>query len=135
MTVLDASVVGAWAFSDERSDDADRLLDEVAQRGAVVPSHWPIETANLMLTAARRNRLTAPERDAFLRSLLDLPIRVVEVASHDLFEILVLADQCRLTAYDAGYLWLAVREHLPLATKDDALIRAAQSTGTRLRSL
>lgn len=135
MTVLDASVVGAWAFSDERSENADRLLTQVGQHGAVVPSHWPIETANLLLSAVRRDRRSVPERDAFLKYLFDLPIRVVEVAPCDLTEVLAVAEKHRLTAYDAAYLWLATRERLPLATKDDALIRAAGDTGTDLRPL
>lgn len=84
MTVLGASVVGARALSDERSENADRPLTEVGQHGAVVPCHWPIETANLLLTAVRRHCLSASERDAFLTCLFDLPIRVVEVAPRDL---------------------------------------------------
>ncbi|AXC11496.1 hypothetical protein ACPOL_2172 [Acidisarcina polymorpha] len=40
-----------------------------------------------------------------------------------------LAEKHRLTAYDAGYLELALRSALPLATLDDALRRAARLEG------
>ena len=43
-----------------------------------------------------------------------------------------LAEQHRLSAYDAAYLELALRLGLPLATADRALIAAAQAVGVPL---
>jgi len=37
--------------------------------------------------------------------------------------------------YDAAYLELSVREHLPLATLDQALAKAAKATGVELLSV
>ncbi len=39
--VLDASLTLSWYFDDERTADADALLDQVADHGACVPSLWP----------------------------------------------------------------------------------------------
>ena len=44
-------------------------------------------------------------------------------------EILALARAQGLTTYDAAYLELAIRRCLPLLTKDEALIAAAERTG------
>ena len=44
-------------------------------------------------------------------------------------EIMALARAQRLTTYDAAYLELAIRQGMPLVTKDEALIAAAERTG------
>jgi predicted nucleic acid-binding protein len=46
--------------------------------------------------------------------------------------VISLAREQSLTAYDAAYLHLAMREGLPLATQDDALILAANRVGVPL---
>ena len=43
-----------------------------------------------------------------------------------------MAEQYRLTAYDAAYLELAQRNGLPLATLDEALQAAANKAGVGL---
>jgi predicted nucleic acid-binding protein len=66
----------------------------------------------------------------FLRTLPALRIRVVDPPSYDgLFD---LAERHTLTAYDAAYLDLAIREGLPLASLDAALVRAARATGVAI---
>lgn len=46
--------------------------------------------------------------------------------------VLALARAHRLSAYDAAYLELAIREGLPLATRDAALRSAAADVGVAL---
>jgi predicted nucleic acid-binding protein len=46
--------------------------------------------------------------------------------------VLNLARSKALSAYDASYLELATRRGVPLATKDDALAKAAQRMGVTL---
>jgi predicted nucleic acid-binding protein len=46
--------------------------------------------------------------------------------------LIQLARSHRLSLYDAIYLDLAMREHLPLATVDTALARAAEAAGVAL---
>jgi len=46
--------------------------------------------------------------------------------------VLELARSQRLSACDASYLELAVRHGIPLATKDDALAKAALRAGVTL---
>jgi predicted nucleic acid-binding protein len=47
-------------------------------------------------------------------------------------QILPLARPYHLSAYDAAYLELAIRERLPLATLDDDFRRAASFAGAAL---
>ena len=80
----------------------------------------------------RRGRLARGERDAFLKRLTSMPIRIETAASDDAIRLLPYADAHGLTAYDAAYLELSHRMGLPLATLDAALARAAGEAGVRL---
>jgi predicted nucleic acid-binding protein len=130
LCVLDSSAALGWMLPDEAGDAAAALLDAVETGGAVVPSLWPLEIANALLMAERRQRLTAPEADEARGIVGGLPIQIepmpVARAMHD---ITSLARSHGLTAYDASYLELAVRRALPLATQDAALRRAASACG------
>ena len=131
--VLDNSVALAWCFEDEQTPAIMALLDRVADAGAVAPQLWPVEAFNGLLTAERRGRSDREVRDRLAGFLQALPIRIDdETASRSWTTTAHLADQHRLTAYDATYLELAMRHGLPLATTDTALIAAARVAGVQL---
>ena len=59
------------------------------------------------------------------------------LATHRRIRIIIgtaldVARSQRLSDYDAGYLELAMRRGIPLATKDDALAKAARRVGVSL---
>ena len=91
---------------------------------------WPTEVANGFLVAERRGRLTVAETVRSLARLSALPIRIVPAASDAVWDrVLDLAREHDLTAYDAAYLELAIRERAALATLDSALRSAAHRAG------
>ena len=47
-------------------------------------------------------------------------------------EVLELSDKHELSAYDAAYLELAIRNHSPLATLDQNLKSVAKTAGVRV---
>jgi predicted nucleic acid-binding protein len=131
--VIDASVALSWCFADEHSDYADRVLHRLAEDEAVAPAIWALELANGMLVAMRRGRLTAAEVSQVCQLILDLPITLEDLTlERGLGGVLQLADAQALTAYDAAYLDLAMREALPLAALDDDLRAAATRVGVQL---
>ena len=84
-------------------------------------------------TAERRGRMNAAAQAAFLDRLRMLPIAIEHRPAAWLAQqILPLARTYKLSAYDAAYLELAIREGLPLATLDDDLRRAASAAGVAL---
>jgi predicted nucleic acid-binding protein len=128
--VLDASITAAWCFEDEADPAVDGLLDGLKTQGAIVPVLWPLEVANVLLQAERRGRITMTTVDGRLAAFAALPITVDTSPWHRLrVAMLALARLYRLTAYDAAYLELAIRERLPLATRDKALMRACDAAG------
>lgn len=128
--VLDASMAAAWFFADEASAAGWTLLDRVAAEGALVPSLWHLEVANLLTMAERRQRLTRAAAGSIAETLLQLPIAVdPETPDRALGAIRSLAESEKLTAYDAAYLELSIRAALPLASRDKALLQAAERLG------
>jgi predicted nucleic acid-binding protein len=131
--VLDSSATLAWIFDDETTDAIRAVFDQVAVAGAVVPSLWRLGVANSLTMAVRRHRVDHQFRQASLADLALLDI-VVDQQTNSMawLETMRLADQFRLSLYDASYLELAIRRKLPLASLDQDLNAAALATGTRV---
>lgn len=121
--VVDASVALCLAFRDEGLPYGVAAVDAIVEGGAVTPSIFWYEVRNALVVSERRNRITQDRSNAFLTLLGDLPISIVALPPPP--DVLDLARQLQLSVYDAAYLELAVREALPLASLDKALIAAA----------
>jgi predicted nucleic acid-binding protein len=64
-----------------------------------------------------------------------LPIEIMAPSMEESFgEVRALAQAHSLTAYDARYIHLAMREGIPVATRDRAIIAAAPKLGVALVS-
>ncbi len=131
--VLDCSVSMTWWFVDEVDDYADRVLDALDDAAALVPSIWPLEVANALLVAERRSRFTPADTWRTLDNLRALPIIIDEERSvTTIANVVSLAREYKLSAYDGAYLELATRLGLPLASRDRALIEAGERCGVSL---
>ncbi len=131
--VLDASMAIAWMFVDERTDSSQQALRRVLVEGAVVPSLWRLEVANVLRNAVRRGRCSNGYASRNLNRLALLTILVdPQTDQHAWGDTRQLALGQDLTLYDAAYLELARRLAQPLATRDDALIRAAGDVGVEV---
>ena len=75
----------------------------------------------------RRGRISEEHAERFIASLGNLQVRLVDPPSYE--PVFALADHYKLSVYDAAYLELAIRERLPLASRDKELIRAARQSG------
>ena len=128
--VVDCSVTMAWVLRDESSALAESALDQVTAHGAVAPTLWWVEVRNVLLTAERRGRLTPEDTSLALAAIEALGIRLDHAP--DGGALLRLARAHRLTAYDALYLELSIRQQRPLATLDHRLSTAAQAEGLEL---
>ncbi|HEY5210520.1 MAG TPA: type II toxin-antitoxin system VapC family toxin [Stellaceae bacterium] len=125
--VLDASMALAWLFEDERGPAEQTILDRVRMDGAIVPSLWRLEVANVLRYAVLRQRSTEKLAAANLADLTELPIALDdETNRHAWGRTRELANEYRLSVYDATYLELALRRKLPLASRDGELNRAAR---------
>lgn len=134
--VLDSAMALSWFLPGEGSAETELVLQRVTAAGALVPSLWLLEVADVLLMAERRQRLTLAQRVRALTALGSLPIATdTETATHAWAQTIALAEAHGLTVYDATYLELALRAGLPLATLDEALARAGRTTGVAVLGL
>jgi len=131
--VIDASLALAWCFPDEASEYADGVLVALEGRTVMVPPVWALEITNAVLVAERRKRAKLADVRRFVELLGGLTIieqsqTVIDTVS----SVLPLARQYGLSAFDAAYLDVAVRQGAPLATLDSTLERAGRSAGIKI---
>lgn len=131
--VVDASVALAWALPDESSPYAEAALTVVEQEGLRVPELWARELASGLAVAYKRKRITVDDSEIFLAALSRLNIEVEQVPP-----VTAIRDGLKsaigfgLTAYDAAYVDLALRDRLVLATLDSAMRKAAEQHGVSI---
>jgi predicted nucleic acid-binding protein len=130
---IDASVALAWCFPDEAGNYADGVLVALEGQAMLVPVVWGLEIANAILAGERSQRLRQPEIRRFITLLESLStVQDVQPAGDHVSNVLPLARECGLSAYDAAYLELSIRHGAPLATLDGKLRKAAQKAGVRI---
>jgi predicted nucleic acid-binding protein len=133
--VLDNSITMRWLFGDGSPSDqayAKQVLAAISDGNVVVPSIWCLEVSNVIARAENKYGLTEAHSSEFVHTLQQVHIHVdPETCRHAMSNTLQLARRYKLSAYDAAYLELALREGLPLATLDEGLKEAAKKTGAK----
>lgn len=133
--VLDNSVTMRWLFGDGSPTDqayAKHVLASIADGNVLVPGVWSLEVANVIARAESKYGLTEARSSEFIHALQQMHIQVdPETSDHAMRNTLQLARRYNLSAYDAAYLELALREGLPLATLDAGIEKAAKKAGAR----
>jgi predicted nucleic acid-binding protein len=126
----------AWLFRSQRSELSRSVLRRVIAEGAVVPSIWRLEVANVLRTSIRRRLCT----EAYAANCL-LRLRKVRISTDAETDRQAwgatreLSRVHNLTLYDAAYLELAIRLQEPIASLDIALLNAARMGGVEVLGL
>ena len=115
MVVVDASALAAVLFAEPAGA---AMVDRLVHHELHVPAGFYFELTNI----ARSKALMRPaDKPAFEASLQDGLLYPIVVDGVNFLEVLRLAVETRLSAYDASYLWLARRLDVPLVTLDKKL--------------
>lgn len=120
IVVVDASALAAVAFQEP---EAQAMRDRLEGHSLVAPQLLAYELANVAVTKLRRHPREAATIQAGLAAILaaDFEIYWSDVNHVD---VVTVAQQTGLTAYDAAYLWLARHLDAELVTLDGDLARA-----------
>lgn len=115
--MVDSSVIVKWLNkeNEERLDNADRLLKDV-QKGKInlcTPDLAKYEVSNALLI---KKHLTVTESKIVLGYLFALPIELVALNKDLAKETYKIADDLKITFYDACFIALAKRERATLVT-------------------
>ena len=120
----------AWCFEDEADAYSDAVLNVLRDGRALVPALWSYEVASVLVVSERRRRLRRADSASFLEMLAALPLEIQGADGIPLIGMLMdLGREFRLSAYDLTYLALAMRERVPLATRDMRLRDTARAAG------
>lgn len=122
--VIDASSCLKWAFEEEDSETAKRILDDYQNRKILLlsPDIWQYEITNALASAVLRKKILQRKATQLLAVLLEVKPEQVSVDSILKF-CLKNAIRYHISAYDSVYVTLAERSHLRFITADDKLVR------------
>ena len=127
--VIDTNVIAYFLLGTERFvDEARDFMTALVEAWA--PAGWEAELANVLWMATRHNVLSLDE--AAKRLTLADGLGVHAVPNRTLWQgALVRAHQANTAVYDTLFVELAVREQLPLATFDRAVLKAFPGVAAR----
>ena len=131
--VVDCSITLAWFLEDERSKFTDQILGAIDLGEYWAPSVWRLEMLNGLMMAERRKRIDRARRIESVDQVARLNVRL-DPTLPNMTAVGALAERHGLTAYDAAYLELAVRQRFGLVTQDRELVRAADAEGLLVQS-
>lgn len=116
--VIDASALAAVMFDEP---DSDGVISAIGRSSLVAPYLMEFEVASVCAKKIRAH----PNQQSFLLAAFALMERLdIEVAPVDLSAVIELAQDTRVTVYDACYLWLARTLKCQLLTLDKRLAAA-----------
>jgi predicted nucleic acid-binding protein len=128
--VIDASFVASLILPDEHNKKSEEMLLLASQSDILAPALWPFEVANLLIFAQRRKRISSALLPKLSDAIDALPVMVESpLTSRQRRDVIALANEQDLTAYDSAYLELAMRSGSSLLTLDTKLKRAAKIVG------
>lgn len=125
--VLDCSVACSFLLGDETDNYADKVLNSLQSKKAIVPALFLFEVTNVLKTSVNQKRCNKSQAISLLECLSALPIAIYQYKSPKQMQgVLDIALDYNLSAYDASYLFLSKHFAIPLATLDRQLIKAAE---------
>lgn len=131
--VVDASIAMGWLLRSQTSRLTIAAEEALMDGSGWIPDHFGIEIARALRNHERRVLLRPSLLDEALFQLRRLPLKPdPERMLHRLADVVGLARRHGLRVADAGYLDLALRLNLPLATRDAPLALAAEAAGATL---
>ena len=119
--VVDASAIGAVVFGEPNGAT---VAAHIEDESLVAPSLIDHELANIAWKKIRRHPAQRLQIVAAMSAVPRLQIKRLPVPIDD---VLSLAVDTGLSAYDASYLWLAMSRDIELVTLDDELARINES--------
>jgi predicted nucleic acid-binding protein len=124
--ILDASAAIAYLLSEPGCEKIEQLLIDHPEAHA--PYHWHAEVGNVLLGQLKKDALTENELIE-LNPELTFSIGSQQTHYQSSLALAAAAKKHGLTAYDVGYLILAIDLKGILCTLDTALIQAAKKAG------
>lgn len=120
MIVVDTNVIAYLVIRGQQTATAERILQ--ADPNWIAPYLWRSEFRNILVNYMRQEIITLDEA----RSYMGSAAKVINDAEYAIpsADVLDLALQSNLSAYDCEFVALAMRQQLPLISADKKIVRA-----------
>ncbi|MCK5579966.1 MAG: type II toxin-antitoxin system VapC family toxin [Candidatus Omnitrophica bacterium] len=122
----------SWCLNEETVETSSKILKSIIKNEIVVPCLWVYEVTNTLTTSVRRNKLSVAETHHLINDIQLLPIEFDKPTIEDMFSIFNIANEHKLSAYDAAYIELALRTNTPIASFDKDVIKVAKKLGIKI---
>lgn len=119
--VIDTSALAALLFGEPGAEEVANRIQGVT---LVCPQLLPFELGSVCLKKIQQH---PEQRSSLLEAHAFLDRMEIAEGKVDVNEIVLLAEDKRLTVYDASYLWLARKLGVELITLDKKLTNAVRS--------
>ena len=114
-SVIDSSFMLCYLLPDEQHEEVQKVFDtyKTGELDLVSLPLFPFEVINGIYAAVLSKRLERTVAEELITEFLKLPIMYEQV---NLLEVFKVAQENRISVYDASYLFLARQKQIPLLT-------------------
>ena len=130
--ILDCSVYMSWCFNEETIKASSKILNSITKKGIIVPSLWVYEVTNTLTVSVRRKKLTVADAHDLINNIQLLPIEFDKPTIENMSNIFNIANEHKLSAYDAAYIELALRTNTQIASFDKEVIKVSGKLGIKI---
>lgn len=127
--VIDASVVIGWiTVKDEQELERVRQVYELVVRKKIeawAPVFLLVEIFNILVM---KKKVGVKEAREVMKRLRESGIKFAELGVKDIEKLGKIVGDCKVTAYDAEYLWLAEKKKCKVLTLDRELLKLKDLT-------
>ncbi|MBN1932491.1 MAG: type II toxin-antitoxin system VapC family toxin [Desulfobacterales bacterium] len=118
--VIDTSAIIAVIVGEP---ERNRIIEVTTGNTLIGPGSIPWEIGNAFSAMFKQNRLKLEDAQNGLSIFKSIPLRYIE---SDFFQAVKISKKANIYAYDAYFLYCAIRHKAPLLTLDQKLKKVAQ---------
>jgi len=130
--ILDCSVYMSWCLNEATIKASSKILHSITKHGIIVPSLWVYEVTNVLTVSVRGNKLTVADAHGLINDIQLLPIEFDKPTTENMSNIFNIANEHKLSAYDAAYIELALRTNTQIASFDKDIAKVSGKLGIKI---
>ena len=122
----------SWCLNEDTIKASSKILNSITKKGIIVPSLWVYEVTNTLTVSVRRKKLTVADAHDLINNIQLLPIEFDKPTIENMSNIFNIANEHKLSAYDAAYIELALRTNTQIASFDKEVIKVSGKLGIKI---
>ena len=130
--ILDCSVYMSWCLNEGTIKASSKILNSITKYGIMAPGLWVYEVTNTLAVSVRKNKLTVSDVHGLMNDIQLLPIEFDKPTTENMSNIFHIANEYKLSAYDAAYIELALRANIPIASFDKEIVKVSGQLGIKI---